>query len=168
MKKIVIVRHGKSEKETINDFDRRLAEKGAEDVKELGKVIEKLEGTPDLMITSPAKRAVETTGIIAEECNYKGEMVKFDFLYPGEATGIEKVLKEVEGSAGYIIVTGHNPASERAASRLAAKKENLVHLSTSSAICLQSDVNSWKDFLKEETHEIQWILNPKVIKALKK
>lgn len=164
-KRLVIMRHGKAEKNDFNDFDRDLNKRGITDCKSVGQVIYKLEGSPQLIVSSPAKRAIKTASVIAEVCHYKEVILEFDFLYPGKSNSIQMALDELDDSIDYVIITGHNPYFEETVSRLVSKKGSTIEMPTSCAVCIKSTVKSWKHFSAEENHQIEWILTPRLIAA---
>jgi len=62
LRELLILRHAKSDHSdlTLIDFDRPLSERGKEDAHKIGKWIAQQQLTPDLIITSPAKRTLQT------------------------------------------------------------------------------------------------------------
>ena len=59
MKLLTLIRHAKSEQDADDsDFDRVLTEKGVEDAYKMGEHIAKHLPKPDLIISSPAERAL--------------------------------------------------------------------------------------------------------------
>ncbi len=164
-KRLIIMRHGKAEKDDVNDFDRDLTKRGITDCKTVGQVIYKLEGTPQLILSSPAKRAIKTASVIAEVCHYKKGIQEYDFLYPGEATSIQLALDSIDDSIDCVIITGHNPYFEETVSRLVIKKGSMITMPTSCAVCIKTTIKSWKHFSAEAFHELEWILTPRLITA---
>ena len=164
-KRLVIIRHGKAEKNDFNDFDRNLNKRGITDCNSIGQVIYKLLGCPQILISSPAKRAIKTASIIAEVCQYKKVIQEFDFLYPGNVNSIQMAIDELNDSIDYVIIVGHNPYFEETVSRLVFKKGSEIEMPTSCAVSIKSNVKSWKDFSAEENHQIEWILTPRLIAA---
>ena len=72
MKRVVIVRHGKSVPYGYDDdFSRDLRERGKNDAKLVSQELNKKGIFPDEMISSPAKRAIKTARIFAENLNFK-------------------------------------------------------------------------------------------------
>ena len=64
---------------------------------------------PDLIVTSPLLRAVQTADILAERLKYAGELVVADELEPGfDLHGLERLLART-GTAGEICLVGHEP-----------------------------------------------------------
>ena len=91
---IYILRHGEAEeRETgLADRDRKLTAKGKRDLKAVLKVARKLRLRPDLILTSPLRRAQETAAIAAEVLGCKN-VVETRNLLPGASP--EQVWKEI-------------------------------------------------------------------------
>ncbi len=68
MKELILVRHGKSswEKAGVRDFDRPLAPRGMRNAAEMARRLVHLGKHPDVIVTSPARRALATAEIFAE------------------------------------------------------------------------------------------------------
>ena len=66
MKRLYIVRHAKSSWKTdLNDFNRPLNKRGKKSAPDMGERLKKLKVMPDLILSSPALRAITTAVIIA-------------------------------------------------------------------------------------------------------
>ena len=88
MKTLFLVRHAKSswDDTTLPDKDRPLNERGERDAPKMGKRLAKRDVKTDLILSSPARRALTTAKIIAKSIDYKPKkIVVDDRLYPGAA-----------------------------------------------------------------------------------
>ena len=66
---------------------------------------------PDLIISSPAKRALMTAGIIAKELDYdKSEILTDESMYFSGDRGMLKMLEGVDDRYQRVMIVGHNPA----------------------------------------------------------
>jgi phosphohistidine phosphatase len=67
MKKLIIVRHAKSswDNPDLDDFDRPLNKRGLKDAPRMGKRLKEKHITPDILLSSPAERALATCQAIA-------------------------------------------------------------------------------------------------------
>ena len=79
MKTLYLVRHAKSswKHPELSDFERPLNKRGKNDAPFMGKLLFKKGINPELLISSPAKRASSTAKIIASELNYDKEKISF-------------------------------------------------------------------------------------------
>jgi phosphohistidine phosphatase SixA len=68
----------------LPDKDRPLSDRGRRDVPKMGKRLAKRDVKPDLILSSPARRALTTAEIIAKKLDYKRkDIVADDRLYAG-------------------------------------------------------------------------------------
>ena len=75
-KVLLILRHAKSSLKygDIPDHDRPLNKRGKKQAPEMGILLKQLQLVPDYVISSTAKRAVDTAKSVAEFCGYGGEI----------------------------------------------------------------------------------------------
>ena len=73
MKTLFLVRHAKSSRDdpSLPDRDRPLDDRGKRDAPTMGKRLAKRDVKPDLLLSSPALRALTTAQLMAEEVGYK-------------------------------------------------------------------------------------------------
>jgi phosphohistidine phosphatase len=107
---IYVLRHGEAEERDtgLADRDRKLTAKGKRDLKAVLKVARKAGVAPDLILTSPLRRAQETAAIAAEVLGCK-RVVETRNLLPG--AGPELVWKEIctDHKVENILLAGHQP-----------------------------------------------------------
>src|SRR5205085_6869527 len=73
MKTLFLIRHAKSswDDTALPDKDRPLGDRGRRDAPKMGKRLAKRDVKPDLILSSPATRALKTAEIIAKKLDYK-------------------------------------------------------------------------------------------------
>ncbi|TDQ16407.1 phosphohistidine phosphatase [Algoriphagus boseongensis] len=128
MKKIILIRHGKSawDQPFLSDHDRPLADRGLRDLPKMAKRLQKREIFPDLILSSSAVRAVETAKITAEALGIEEEkIVVIDKLYHASAHTILKYIKMQHDSINTLFVVGHNPGFNELIEYLGGKLDNL-------------------------------------------
>ncbi len=78
MKTLYLVRHAKSswEQPELSDLERPLNKRGKKDAPFMGSLLKKKNEIPELIISSPAKRASSTAKRFAEELGIKKEDIK--------------------------------------------------------------------------------------------
>ena len=112
MKTLVLVRHAKSswKDASLADRDRSLNKRGKRDAPRMGRRLADLVGTPDLIVSSPATRAMETARIIAEEVGYPVDGIREDErIYEAGPAGILDVVRGLEDEMDRVVLFGHNP-----------------------------------------------------------
>jgi phosphohistidine phosphatase len=108
---IYILRHGIAEEAKAGqaDSERRLTPEGKEKLRRTLACVRKAGVRPELILSSPYKRALETAALAQEELDVKPPIVKTDALTPMEKP--EKVWDEIRlhKDAGQIVLAGHEP-----------------------------------------------------------
>ena len=129
MKKLYIIRHAKSSWSdlTLSDFDRPLNERGERDAPRMGKRLKEKQITPDLLLSSPAKRAIATAEYIAHAMNYPIQNIKTDRkLYHADEDGMLNIVKSINNKHDEVLIFGHNPGLTEFVNRLTNSKiENI-------------------------------------------
>ena len=80
MKTLFLVRHAKSSKDdpTLTDKERPLNDRGRRDAPKMGERLAKRDVEPDLIVSSPAVRALATAQIFAEKLDYRAKNIVVD------------------------------------------------------------------------------------------
>jgi phosphohistidine phosphatase len=163
MRRLVIVRHSKTEPYSTTDHARTLTDRGRNDARALGRwlVAEQIE--VDVVLVSSAARAVQTADLMVDELGAEApEIVVLDDLYnAGPDEAIEVCRKSLPASAVCAAIVGHNPTMAVLVDELAepSHDEDLGHFPTSAAAVL--DVSGgWAD-LDEGVGRLVTVYRPK-------
>ena len=107
---IYVLRHGEAEeRETgLADRDRKLTAKGKQALKTVLTVASGLEVAPDVILTSPLRRAQETAALAAQVLGCK-RVIETRSLLPGASPDV--VWKEIgaDHKVDKILLAGHQP-----------------------------------------------------------
>ncbi len=108
------MRHGKAEpkKPGLSDFDRELTDEGRKDVEAVAKLIPVL---PEVIYTSPLKRAVQTASIVSKVMGGVG--VREAWLLEPEEASLSG-LRDLSAGVGSTLFVGHAPSVNELASAL--------------------------------------------------
>src|SRR3954466_9034949 len=91
-KTLLLLRHGKSDwHEGEADFDRRLAKRGRQAAALIGEYLEEHDLIPDVIVTSPAARALLTAEIIQEALD-DIDLVEEERIYEGTLDTLLEVV----------------------------------------------------------------------------
>lgn len=113
MRELWLLRHGKSDREMVcPDFDRPLKPRGRRAAQRLGDWLLAHESYPDLVITSPARRALNTAQLVCDALGLTGQLKQEPRLYFRGIEDIRDVLAGSPVTAGRIMLVGHNPDLE--------------------------------------------------------
>lgn len=119
MHRLYLLRHSKAgwAQPGMRDFDRPLDARGRVEAEAIGRAMTANGYVPDLTLCSTAIRARETlNGVLLGADTGRVEFV--EGLYSADAAGYLDIIRD-EGTAGAIMVIGHNPMIEDLASALA-------------------------------------------------
>lgn len=168
MKTILLMRHAKSDWDDpdLDDFDRPLAKRGLEDAPRMGKALAKLGRLPSRIVSSPARRAIQTAELFAEGAGWKGKISVDANLYSAPGDAWVRALRALPDDAESALVVAHSPGCEEAAALLlGARTANPVRFPTGATLCAEAEIESWSR-LRPGGATLQWFLIPKVVKAL--
>jgi len=114
MKTLLLLRHGKSSwsAPALQDHNRPLNKRGKHDALLMGKLILEQGLTPDLIISSTARRAQDTARLAGEACGYDGEIELRQELYLSDTTCYLDILDSLPDQVNCAMVVGHNPDLE--------------------------------------------------------
>jgi phosphohistidine phosphatase len=119
----MILRHAKSswKDPTLQDSDRPLKKKGKKAAKKLGAYLVENKLIPEVILSSSAKRALQTSQILIESFSDKVELYDIDIFYGDHFAGgdliekekiFEKFICDFGGQAERLMIVGHNPDME--------------------------------------------------------
>ena len=140
---LILVRHAKSSWDGIGlpDTERPLADRGKRDAPMMGKRLAKQQAKPDLILSSPARRALATAQIIAKELGYKAkDIVVDDRLYATEPETLLAVVGELKDKLKCVMLFGHNPEFSELAHRLSS---DIALLPTCAVAQFTFETKSW-------------------------
>lgn len=152
MKRVVILRHGKAEQNTMamDDYDRALTDRGVKNVAAMGTFILGKTGRPDLILSSSAKRAHQTALLAAKGLHYPAEEIETDQnLYFAPARWILNVISKLPDKVDSCLYVGHNPGITDLINDLGV---NLDNLPTASAACFEFPVDRWEEISPERAN----------------
>lgn len=158
MKKLLIMRHGKSDWGTGSqrDFDRPLNERGKKDTPRIGNEMKKRNLTPDLIISSPAERAKMTAERVAEFSDCKNDIDWEKSFYFGYSKEIIERLKNIDDSVNIVMIVGHNPTWSEMVEKLSGQYFDMK----TANVCILEFSDNWKN-LKEGKCKFVDSLSPK-------
>ncbi|MPS66310.1 MAG: phosphohistidine phosphatase [Chryseobacterium sp.] len=142
MKKIILVRHAKSDwPEETEDFDRPLADKGLEDAMNMSRFLKANNISIDYLVSSPAVRALNTCKIFNQTYN-----LNFDTdekLYNPSERNFESVIYDLDDKHNSVAFFSHNNGISNFANSIS---EDIFHFPTCGVAGFEIDCDSWTDF----------------------
>lgn len=146
MKTLYVIRHAKSswDAKTLGDIERPLNDRGKKDAPRMGKRLKEKNIYPDLIITSPAKRALSTAKKIAKILKYPKEKLKInDKLYHGDEDTILEVLNKQKDKNNVIILFCHNPGLTDFVNSIMSEELDIDNVPTCGVVAFQFKAEHW-------------------------
>jgi phosphohistidine phosphatase len=134
------------------DKDRPLNDRGKRDAPKMGERLAKRDAKPDLILSSPAKRALKTAEIIAKKLDYKRKnIVVDDRLYAVKANELLDVIHKLGDKLERVMVFGHNPELTELAHRFSSE---ITHMPTCAVAEFTFDAKSWSNLGKDKPAKV--------------
>jgi phosphohistidine phosphatase len=164
MKQLTILRHAKSSWDLpeMEDIYRPLNARGVKNAYAIGDELAIRGVFPDVVITSPAVRAMNTAIIISRKLDFPLERIESNQrLYEASVADILDVIASVEDSISHLMVVAHNPTLTMLINRM--QKKPLDNLPTCGVYHLELDISSWSE-IYDAKGKVQFALFPKQLK----
>jgi len=144
VKELIIVRHAKSSwrDSGLDDRERPLNKRGERDAPEMGARLARRKDRPDLIVSSPAVRALATARIIARKLDYaRKDIVLIERLYGAGLDELLDVIRKADESVATLLLFGHNPGLTQLANHLGPRE--IPNLPTCGVLHLRFDADIW-------------------------
>jgi len=163
MKTLYLIRHAKSgwSEPNTSDFERSISKKGKKDINTIGSYLSLVGIKPQLILSSCALRAQETTDLLAKKIKFTGQKYYLRELY---LTGIE-IIKEIisiqDSNIDSMFIVGHNPQLHELANTLIG--EHISKFPSLGIIAINFEMDEWSD-LETVEGKIDFFIFPKQFK----
>ncbi len=161
MKTLFLVRHAKSDWNDVefNDFERPLNHRGLRNAPLMAQRLKLLNVPVELIISSPAKRALHTSQIFAQFLDYPLQKIKIvPELYGADAKRFLKTITGLPSEINTAIIFGHNPTITDMVEYLADYK--IDKLPTTGIAMIAFDIQEWK-MVSKDLGELKMLDYPK-------
>ena len=156
MKKLLLIRHAKAEKDTsVKDINRPLKYIGIQDAGFMADRIKEKSIIPQIIITSPALRTKTTAEIFADHLLLPGPETKKAIYEASQQTWL-KVINQLPDQYDFIAIVGHNPGVSQILYYLTGETRE-VHTSTVALIDFETD--DWAS-VSGETGKLAYYSSP--------
>lgn len=146
MKQLILMRHAKSswQDPTLEDFDRPLGNRGLRDAPVMAKRLAEAGLKPDLVVSSPARRAVATAHLVAPVVGSTLNAIVMDpGIYEASTGELLTIVQRLDDGRSMVLMFGHNPGFTRLAETLGDKA--IGNLPTSGVAWLSFEATHWRD-----------------------
>ncbi len=147
MKTLYLMRHAKSSWsfDELNDQERPLNDRGRDDAPRMGQALAKRHIVPDLLVSSPAVRALSTAVLVARELKYPHDKIVVEpAIYQASLDTLLAVVRALPDTAAAVLLTGHNPTITDAANYLSPSPLS-GEMPTAAIICLRFAADRWEE-----------------------
>ncbi|MCL6460688.1 phosphohistidine phosphatase [Flavobacterium micromati] len=143
MKNLILIRHAKSSWEVpMQDKDRGLTSQGVNDAHNVSTHIKTLIPKTFIMMSSPAKRTIDTALIFAQNLAYPVESIIYNNdLYTFDEKKLEKLIKSLSNMFETVFLFCHNGAVTNFVNTFGDKK--IENLPTAGFVNITFDTDDW-------------------------
>ena len=143
MKKLFLIRHAKSSwiDDTLPDRERPLNSRGRENAPLMAQIASKKWNRPELVLCSPAKRAIQTSEFFKEEWWKEANNKICSELYEGSPSIILDLLSSVADEIHSVVAVFHNPNITILTNLLALQK--ISNIPTCGVVTLEFPELQW-------------------------
>ena len=147
-RRLILMRHAKSSwaDGSLRDVERPLNPRGIRDAPRMAHLLEDIGWAPGRVVSSSAVRTRETWLGMAGVLDVVPPVTFTDDLYHA---GLAAIIAHAQGwpdDAGPVLLLGHNPGWEHAASTLCGEA---LHLTTANVVLLEGRGTSWVAALRQ-------------------
>ena len=150
LRNLSFIRHAKSSWDDMSlpDIHRPLNKRGERDAPLMAMKMMELGNKPELILTSPAKRAHTTAQIFADAADLPSrKVIVNDVLYGAGVSEIVEAVNQVDDQVRSVFVFGHNPTMTILANAFAGV--DIDNVPTCGVLHVKTMVQHWKDWSPE-------------------
>jgi phosphohistidine phosphatase len=159
MKTLFILRHAKSawDNPDLSDFERPLNSRGLDAARFIGELIYSRNLEPQIIISSPAKRAKQTAVLVKEIAEIPQPITFDERIYEASPLTLFSLINEFDDKYESVLLVGHNPGLESLVRILS--RENQI-LPTAALVKINLNIEHWSK-LETESGTLEFIIRPK-------
>ena len=152
MKKLIIIRHAKSDwSSNKSDLDRPISKRGVNDAKIISQILDSENLRPEIIYTSIAKRTIQTSEIFIERSKFLFNLdcLKVDELYDFNGSRVKSFIKNLNEKLSTVLIFTHNNSCNFLVSDF-ANRFNL-HVPTCGMLIFEFNVSLWAEIEKSKS-----------------
>lgn len=149
MKTLYLCRHAKSSwaDAGMDDFDRPLNERGQRNAPFMAKMFKERGEPVDLIVSSPANRAITTARSFATTLGLSGDRFREErAIYLAERGTLAHLVNGLPGHADRVMLFGHNPGFTDVVNHLS--DAGIANLPTCGIVRIDFAMNEWQHIIK--------------------
>ena len=163
-KTLFLMRHAKARQESVDDrdFSRELTDRGMRDASLVGDYCRKRGHLVDMIISSPAARALATAELMAGQLGYPLEQIHTnEELYMASVRTFLQVVNQLKNDWQQVLMVGHNPAINYLGEYLSGAE--VGHMPTGSVMIIGFETDNWAE-VSQNTGHLRDFITPRMIK----
>ncbi len=151
MKRLIVIRHGKSTWElNVRDHDRVLLQRGIDDAHLIGDHLKGTAFKPDAVWSSSAARALQTATLITEKWDYSLELLRINrSLYTFDASELRSVVSQCDDTIETLAIVSHNHGITDFVNF--AGSTRFDNVPTTGVVIIEFDTTKWTEITTGET-----------------
>jgi phosphohistidine phosphatase len=159
MKTLFVLRHAKSSWENPDwaDFERPLNARGLDAARFIGGLIYERRLAPQIIVSSPAKRAKQTAVLVKEIAEISRAVAFDERIYEASPLALFNLIREFDEKWESVLIVGHNPGFENLVRILTGET---VSMPTAALARINLDIEKWSA-LESGVNELEFLIRPK-------
>lgn len=159
MKTLYLLRHAKSswDNADLSDFERPLNERGMRAAPFMGKLMRERGLLPDLILSSPAERAKQTTLLVKEAGKLPAEIRFEESIYEASPLRLLRLISELDNDLDSVMLIGHNPGFEGLVHFLSGRSEAMP---TAALAVIEMETDNWSK-ANLDCCSLRFVIRPK-------
>lgn len=159
---VYFLRHASAGHQVANparDEKRPLDQQGIAQCTDMGRALNAMDVHVDAVISSPLKRATQTTSLVANEIGFDGKLQLAPALRPSAQIEAFRELLQKIANLEAIMVVGHNPSLSQFLSLMISENASERAVDLKKGAVARVDVSGGVGTLK-------WLLTPKIVQTI--
>ncbi len=136
-KRLIVMRHAKTENAAADDHARRLTQRGERDAVAAGTWLTRQHAVPEVVLVSSATRARATVDRLMDGLDAKPDVQVLDELYGATAHDVVELCGRIPARVKCAAVVGHNPTMAMVAQLLLGDDGRLTHFPTAAIAVIE-------------------------------
>jgi phosphohistidine phosphatase len=156
MQTLFLLRHAKAVpgSGSLQDPDRPLSDQGRTQARRMGNYFKEQKFELDLVLSSTALRARETTELFLKAAECVTEVYYDQRIYEASRHQLLKVLAEIDQDKSNVLLVGHNPVLEELLRHLTGRFESMA---TGTLAKIDFEAADWIDPAETKGH-LDWLI----------
>jgi len=161
MKHLIIMRHGDARRDdvTLTDAQRPLSPLGRRQTQAAAAEFSAPGKPVDAVLSSPAKRALDTADIWLETLNIPEDRLQMnENIYEAERIDLLRIVEQLDDAVSTVILVGHNPGVSGLLHHLVGR--GVETMATSSCAVIAINVDRWRDVALRHAQLVHYYTPP--------